>query len=250
MGKPSQIASALRRDISTGIHPVGDRLPAETTLAEHYGASVPTIRRALAALADEGLVDRRQGSGTYVIARPRVRRLAMERYRADLSATPEQPQTSFTKDQGISWEQYQLERDYSQVAADADLAEMLGVEVDAPLLRRHFVFYAAGQPSQISTNFLPWDLVGGTPVADPEREPWPGGTLAQAAYLGHPITRVEEAVAARMPTQDEAETLRLPAGEPVQTIRRRLIADGLVVEACREIVIPASAVVLDYSIDL
>jgi GntR family transcriptional regulator len=47
--------------------------------------------------------------------------------------------------------------------------------------------------------YMPWELVAGTPVADPANEPWPGGTPAQVASLGHPLTRVEESVKARMP---------------------------------------------------
>ncbi|ASU83532.1 GntR family transcriptional regulator [Nocardiopsis gilva YIM 90087] len=252
MAKHDLVAAAVRRDITAGVHPVGVKLPSEAALAERYDVSVPTVRQALGALAEDGLVEKRHGSGNYVLRRPVVRRLAMERYRADLAATPtpEQPQTSFTKDQNIPWSAYRLDRDYAQVDADDDLADMLGVEPGTALLRRHFVFYAAGQPSQISVNYLPWELVGGTPIADPEREPWPGGTLAQARHLGHPIVRVEESVTARMPTPDEAETLRMPSGVPVQAIRRRLIADDLVVEACREIVIPADQVVLDNAIDL
>lgn len=250
MAKADLIAAAMRRDIATGAHPVGARLPSEAALAQQYEAAPLTMRQALAKLADEGLIDKRHGVGSFVLRRPAVRRLAMDRYRVDQTATPQKPATSFTRDQGIQWSEYRLDRDYTQVSADADLAEMLGVEPGTPLLRRHFVFYASGNPSQISTNYLPWDLVDGTGVDDPEKEPWPGGTLAQARHLGHPINRVEEAVAARMPTPDEAETLRMASGVPVQTIRRKLISGDLVVEACREIVIPADRVVLDYAIDV
>ncbi len=94
------------------------------------------------------------------------------------------------------------------------------------------------------------DLVGETPVSDPAREPWPGGTLAQLAYLGHPPVRVEEAVRSRMPTPEEADTLRMTGGVPVLGITRRMLARDGVMEVCREIVLPADRVVLDYSIDL
>ncbi len=92
--------------------------------------------------------------------------------------------------------------------------------------------------------------MAGTPVADPDREPWPGGTPAQLAFLGHPPTRVEEAVRSRMPTPEEAETLRIASGVPVIAITRRMFAGDLVLEVCRDIVIPADRIVLDYAIDL
>ncbi len=45
----------------------GDRLDAERVLAEGLGVSLPTVREALGSLADQGLIERRHGSGTYVL---------------------------------------------------------------------------------------------------------------------------------------------------------------------------------------
>lgn len=46
--------------------PAGARLPSETHLAAQHRVSVPTVRRALATLAQAGIVERRQGQGTFV----------------------------------------------------------------------------------------------------------------------------------------------------------------------------------------
>lgn len=46
--------------------PLGSRLPPERVLAESYGCSFLTVRRAMKALVDDGSVVRRTGSGTYV----------------------------------------------------------------------------------------------------------------------------------------------------------------------------------------
>jgi GntR family transcriptional regulator len=53
-----------------------------------------------------------------------------------------------------------------------------------------------------------------------------------------------------MPTPEEAETLRMTGGVPVLAITRRLLSRADVLEVCREIVLPADRVVLDYAIDL
>jgi len=50
----------------------GDQLPTELRLAQQAGVSLVTVRRALAELAAQGVVRRKQGRGTFV-ARPRVR---------------------------------------------------------------------------------------------------------------------------------------------------------------------------------
>jgi GntR family transcriptional regulator len=102
----------------------------------------------------------------------------------------------------------------------------------------------------MSRTYLPLELVSGTPVADPQNEPWPGGTPAQLASLGHPLSRVEESIKARMPTPEEMETLHIAPGVPVFSITRRMISEGRVLEVAADIVIPADRAILDYAIDL
>ncbi|MFE0463669.1 substrate-binding domain-containing protein [Kitasatospora sp. NPDC058965] len=62
------VADRLRRELADGVWPPGARLPIEPELARAHGTSVSTVRRAVADLVAEGLVVRRQGSGTYVLA--------------------------------------------------------------------------------------------------------------------------------------------------------------------------------------
>jgi len=66
----AEIASRLRRDIANQILGVHDRLPAERHLAQTYDVARGTIREALNRLADQGLVEIRPGSGTYVLQGP------------------------------------------------------------------------------------------------------------------------------------------------------------------------------------
>ncbi|MFC4906100.1 GntR family transcriptional regulator [Actinomadura gamaensis] len=244
-----RIADTIRDQIRSGTYPPGSRLPTMRDLGDRYGVSEIVVRQAFALLRGEGLIESRRGAGTTVRHTPPVRRIAMDRYRT-FTAPVETPATTFTRDQRIGWQEYRLDREFTRAAATADLAALFELPVGTELLRRRFVFYARGDPQQISVNYLPWDLVAETPVSDPAREPWPGGTLAQLVYLGHPPTRVEEAVGARMPTPEEVETLGMAAGVPVFTITRRMIANDRVLEVCRDIVIPADRAVLDYAIDL
>lgn len=66
----SQVADALRRRILSGKFQPGEMLPPERELCEQFASSRITIRRALQILAEDMLVVRRQGSGTYVSATP------------------------------------------------------------------------------------------------------------------------------------------------------------------------------------
>lgn len=64
--KYKEIAQALRQQIGTGQYPPGSLLPTEQQLCTRYTASRQTIRAALQCLVDEGLIQRRQGSGSRV----------------------------------------------------------------------------------------------------------------------------------------------------------------------------------------
>ncbi|GAA3739286.1 FadR/GntR family transcriptional regulator [Streptomyces tremellae] len=63
-----QVIAQLRNQITSGEWPVGTRVPTEPELAEQLGVARNTVREAVRALAHNGLLDIRQGSGTYVVA--------------------------------------------------------------------------------------------------------------------------------------------------------------------------------------
>ena len=62
----TQIAEVIAREISAGHLIDGQRLPTERAMAQHYGVAVGTLRKALGKLTEQGLLERRQGSGNYV----------------------------------------------------------------------------------------------------------------------------------------------------------------------------------------
>jgi DNA-binding FadR family transcriptional regulator len=72
MPRPATLAdrviARLRAEITSGSWPVGSRIPTEPELVEQLGVARNTVREAVRALAHNGLLDIRQGSGTYVVA--------------------------------------------------------------------------------------------------------------------------------------------------------------------------------------
>jgi GntR family transcriptional regulator len=70
--RSDSVHDELRQWIEQGRFPPGSRLPSEPDLAAELQVSRATLREALRALENEGLLRRRQGSGTYVADRPRV----------------------------------------------------------------------------------------------------------------------------------------------------------------------------------
>ena len=58
----------LRQQITSGVWPVGTRIPAEPELTELVGVGRNTIREAVQSLVHAGMLERRQGSGTFVLS--------------------------------------------------------------------------------------------------------------------------------------------------------------------------------------
>ncbi|HEY2661621.1 MAG TPA: histidine utilization repressor [Caulobacteraceae bacterium] len=72
-----RIASDIEAEIASGAWPPGYRIPFEHELTQKYRCARATVNKALSALAAEGLIHRRRGSGSFV-APPRVHALVVE----------------------------------------------------------------------------------------------------------------------------------------------------------------------------
>lgn len=66
--KYQQIAADLRARIEAGEYPVGSRLQTKDELMVAYGVALATVDSALGVLRSLGMVETRQGSGTFVLS--------------------------------------------------------------------------------------------------------------------------------------------------------------------------------------
>lgn len=64
------IAAALTDEIAAGIYPAGEKLPTEAQMATRFGVNRHTVRRALAEMAEAGLLYARRGAGVFVATVP------------------------------------------------------------------------------------------------------------------------------------------------------------------------------------
>ncbi|KUF17274.1 GntR family transcriptional regulator [Streptomyces silvensis] len=111
--------------------------------------------------------------------------------------------------------------------------------------RRRFVL--DGKPVLLSASYLAAELVAGTAITRPDTGP--GGTYARLEELGRRPVRFREEVRSRMPSGDESARLAVSAGTPVMLIGRTAFdGQGRAVEV-NEMVLDASAYVLEYGFE-
>ena len=77
-----QVSDRLEELISAGTYQVGDRIPTEPELMELFGVSRNTIREAIQSLTWAGLLNVKQGDGTYVCAENRFTANLEQRYQS------------------------------------------------------------------------------------------------------------------------------------------------------------------------
>ncbi len=79
-----QIAEDIIQQVRAGVLKPGDQVPSEAEMAERYGVSGGTVRKAMLEIRASGLVDTRHGKGSYVRDRPPVRHRSSDRFRRSL----------------------------------------------------------------------------------------------------------------------------------------------------------------------
>ena len=63
----AQLQSVIESHLDSDGYRAGDRLPSENTLISRFHVSLPTVRRALSRMVDDGLIVRKRGVGTVVV---------------------------------------------------------------------------------------------------------------------------------------------------------------------------------------
>jgi DNA-binding GntR family transcriptional regulator len=197
-----QIAENLKQAISDGTLKPGERLDNELDLTERLGVSRPTVRQAVQRLVDQGLVVRRRGLGTVVLAPRILRSVALTSLYDDLAATGRQPATTVL---GVT-----------QLTADEDIAAILSVPAGAAVLSVERLRLADGTPLALMHNYLPAGLLKSEPQEAMEKT----GLYELLRSQGVHLRAGEQVIGARKATAHEAKLLAAPRGATVLTMTR------------------------------
>lgn len=137
-----QIADRIRQGIAEGVFPEGGKLPPEVALAERFGVNRHTVRGAISALAQEGVLRAEQGRGTFVERAPRISYALGRRTR--FSANLE----------GQAREARGRLLAHATIPADARVAAALDLAPGAAILRLDLLGEADGRPISRSTHWF------------------------------------------------------------------------------------------------
>lgn len=245
-----EITDFMRNDLSDGYYQPGQALPGESQLAEFYRTSRPTVRKAIAQLAAEGLLTVSHGRGTFVRPRPDRRLITIEHGngpRADLLSPAYDLRAA-------GWEPVSVPSDAAREGIEhlqplthscgIEAAGILGVRSSHTVVYR-FAFWQHTKTRAriyLDSNTLA-EHVGTLEGQGIDRHFIPDAEPADYyAHLAdkHGPLNWTTTVHAEMPTGDTIEDLRMePTGTPVLVIRRVMLShDGRPLEFT-EIIAPA-----------
>jgi GntR family phosphonate transport system transcriptional regulator len=197
-----QVADGIERGIADGRFAAGERLPAEMEIAETYRVNRHTVRRALAALAERGLVRAERGSGTYVEAL-RI-------------AYPLRSRTRFSEIVGAGGREPRGQLiGASEEPATRELARQLALKTGAPLIRIEALRLADRTPICVGTTWLAADRF---PEAGRVYERARSMTKVLEHYGVRDYRRASTRVTAAIVDAADAVRLDLALGRPVLVV--------------------------------
>lgn len=204
--------------------PAGQRLISEPDLAKQMGVSRATLREAMRTFETQGLIRRRQGSGTYVVGKVPVMDAGLEVLESiDTMASRMNLQTTVS------------DLHVDQVDADKETAAGLGVAETVRLTRIRRVMRADSRPVAYLIDTLPADTLkpGDLPNG------FTGSILDLMLSRGNKLTVSRAAISATNATADVAKALEIQRGDVLlQFISQLYLDTGKVVDYTLSYFIP------------
>ena len=215
-----QLVDLLREKIETEMKP-DDLLPSERELSSRYGISRTTVRLALAALENAGLIYRRHGKGTYVAKTAQLSTNLTDTYSftdqmKNLGRVPETRTLSF-----------------EIIEANKYLANQMGLSIGDKIVGIKRLRIADDIPMMVEMSYLPRKLLPMLTKADLIAKPL--YQIIEDDYHIH-IKVAEEEFSASIARFDDARVLEIPEGSAVLRLSRHTYTQqGQIIEFTRSI---------------
>lgn len=216
---PAALHQRIRTDIEakilSGDLGPGDRIPFEHELTAQYGCSRMTVSKAISALAEAGLIERRRRAGSFV-ARPRVHSAVLDI--PDLRAEIEGRRQAY---------RFELIASVQRAAHGADEAELAGGRT---LLALRGVHFADTQPFSLEDRLI-------SLRAAPEAARIDFAAISPGAWLLEhiPWTEAENRISALAADAEAARLLAVPPRTACLAVDRRTWRAGVGVTRVRQL---------------
>lgn len=204
-GKARRVYLLLRDEISNGTFPEGTLLPGENRLADQFGVSRVTIRRALDALAADRWIEKRAGAGSIVLSR----KGGDARIAADFA--------------GLIPQLAEIDRSttarllsFFYGPAPSQVAQALDLTGDARVQTAVRVRLSEGEPFSHLTTHVPAAIAESYDEADLATQPL-FRLLERSGVL---VDSATQSVSATLATPDVAVALGVSVGAPLLSLRR------------------------------
>ncbi|GID15998.1 GntR family transcriptional regulator [Actinocatenispora rupis] len=224
LSKYAEIVSALQRRIEDGTYQPGTLLPSQSQLATEFGVSQQTAVRALNILKQDGHIEGRQGKGYVVRGRPSASRRGAPEYIDNLLSADEAASELLGVD---------------AILASPRIASVLKVKEHSAVFARRRLITGEDGPIALSTAYMPVQVAIEAGLDSPEPMAGSLRTRIEAARRTR-FDFVIESVTARLPTDEEAERLKMETASAVLWLLITAYApDGSALVAL-EVVLPGS----------
>jgi len=207
-----QIKALLEQSLDAGEWRPGEAIPSETLLAGRFGVSQGTVRKAIAALAGDHLVVRRQGKGTFV-ATHTEEASSMFRF------------LRIRRNDGRN--EYPGSRllDVRRGKASMDIARLIDLKNGDPVIVLRRVLEYSGQPVVLDEMTLPGALFRGLTKAKVDAYHGSMYSLFETQF-GVRMLRAREKLRAVPADASSARILRVRPGDPLLAVDRVTLTYG------------------------
>jgi len=204
--------------------PAGQRLPSEPDLAKQLGVSRATLREAMRSFETQGLIRRRQGSGTFVVGKVQA-----------LDSGLEVLESLETMAKRLGLEVSVSDLSVEVINTDEDAAAALAVSAGTPLTRVRRVVRADGRPVAYLVDVLPEGILHYKDLP----ENFHGSVLDFLLSRGDPLSTSRANVSAIGATAEVAKALEIQRGDVLLHFNSQLFDEqGKVVDYSLSYFIP------------
>jgi len=208
-----RIKDGIKQHIEDGTLGPGSRAPSERELAARYGVSRMTARQALSELAQEGLLERIQGQGTFV-AEKKIEQSVSELigFSEDMRRRRLESHTQVLA----------VERGFPSL----DLSTQLGIGLGEPTVSIERLRFAAGRTMSHEISVLPAHLLEGIEKQDLSGSLY---ALLRDVYGIH-LTRADQRIEGLRADERQASILDVQPGAVLLRLERVSYAGDLPIE--------------------